>query len=121
MEKTEAKITKQTTTNETSLAEIYTLGITRTLWKSHMLHKINELRKALDLEARPTALPEGTYDKEVTDTLASMDFSELGTACNAYALTVLTFAGSSLTPVNTGGIEEAPLLGGVEEGGEHID
>ena len=31
MEKTEAKITKQTTTNETSLAEIYTLGITRTL------------------------------------------------------------------------------------------
>jgi hypothetical protein len=108
------KTTESKTTESASLETIYQLGINKTFWKSHMIHKINAVRKALGLEERSTALPEGTYDKEVTDKLAGMDFSTLGNGHNSYAQIVLLFAGYGLTPAVNTGDEEAPLLGEFE-------
>jgi hypothetical protein len=85
--------------DERDLSNIFQLGIVRTLWKSHILNKINELRVALNLEPRTEALPEATYDQEVADQLSQIDFSPLGHSHNAQKGLVLTFAGIGLTPV----------------------
>lgn len=58
-------------------------GIKRTWWKSHLDHdpiedaKVNQLRKLLELEPLPRALPEGTYDAESVSELRKIDFSSL--------------------------------------------
>lgn len=81
--------------NNINVDQIYTLGIVRTLWKSTIPSKLNALRTALNLPPREAAL-DGTYDKQVTDRLSTIDFGS--SEKNLYALGVLTFAGFGLTP-----------------------
>ncbi len=84
--------------NTDELSTIFNLGITRTLWKSNMLSKINDLRTALHLSPRTEELSRETYDKEVTDILSEIDFSPLGTSSNAQAWIMLHCAGRGLIP-----------------------
>ena len=54
------------------LANIYELGISRTLWKSTLLDKLNQLRTAIDLPLKATALIKGQYDAEVVEILSGV-------------------------------------------------
>ncbi len=72
------------------LANIYELGITRGLWRSYVLNKVNVLRDALGLEPRQKALPNGSYDQ---DTISS-----LGESYNGRAFLVLTIAPFGMRP-----------------------
>ena len=94
------------------LANIYELGISRTLWKSTLLDKLNQLRTAIDLPLKATALIKGQYDAEVVEILSTTDFSSLGVTYNISKNCVLTFATCGRTPVDN---EEVHLAGA----GEH--
>ncbi len=90
------------------LAIIYKRGISQTYWKSIMPNKLNELRTAIDLPPKATALERGQYDAEVVEKLSATDFSSLGVTYNISKDCVLTFATSFFTPV---GNEEVDLTG----------
>lgn len=62
---------------DNTLSDIFELGIHRTHFKSTDLDKINVLRAKLNLEPRKEALPHKTYDAEVVDALAKIDFTPL--------------------------------------------
>ena len=81
------------------LANIYTLGISRTLWKSIHPDKLNQLRTAIDLPPKETVLRKGEYDAEAVEILFATDFSSLGTTYNISKNCVLTFATCGRTPV----------------------
>jgi hypothetical protein len=91
------------------LANIYTLGISRTLWKSIHPDKLNQLRTAIDLPPKETAPRRGEYDAEAVQILFATDFSSLGTTYNISKNCVLTFATCGRTPVDN---EEVHLAGG---------
>ena len=101
--------------NDNGLSNIFQLGIIRTLWKSNILSKINELRTALNLEPRTEALPDNTYDQKVTNLLSQTDFSSLGQSHNVQAVLVLTFAGIGFSPAPELQNDTPVLLGDVGE------
>ena len=90
------------------LANIYELGITRTLWKSIHPDKLNQLRPAISLPPKETALIRGQYDAEVVEILFSTDFSSLGVTNNIWKNCVLTFATCGRTPIDN---DEVHLAG----------
>lgn len=98
-----------------NLANIFQLGIVRTLWKSHVLHKNNDLREALGLAPRQEVLPENAYDQDATNLLSQIDFSSLGESCNMHKVLVLTFAGCGLTPNSAAEQDDAVDVVGADD------
>ncbi len=111
---------KEAVVHHIDVDQVYTLGIVRTLWKSTIPSKLNALRTALNLPPREAAL-DGTYDKQVTDMLSTINFGS--SEKNLYALGVLTFAGFGLTPalnIQQEDHEESPLLGASHDHHDHV-
>ena len=100
------------------LQNIYTLGVVRTLWKSTIPSKLNQLRESLDLPARTKPLGKNQYDGEVFTVLYKVDFSPLDKGwcsnSNIIKYTVLNFAGCGFKAVD-GELAADVMLMGHEE------